>query len=470
MVARSLMLLLDILCIVASALVAFYVRAVFDPFQAAFSLERPQLPSGSQALEYLSLLLMYILLLVLWLKNENLYAPAQRKIWQEEAKRVLRAVSLASLMLMVILYLAKTPISRFMVLATWGLNTVSLLGWRVITQWVTARRVARGQAPTHVLIVGAEGVGQELACALAKNQASGVVVKGFLDDRRDGNGILGRIGDLGQVIRRHFIDEIIVAQPSEQVMKQVAQEAKRRRVAVKVVPPLLEEIDGKGWQALELMGDVPVIRLHHTPIPELGLAVKRLIDLLGAVVGLVLFAPVMCYITIAIKLDDGGPILYRSRRVGKKGRFFTCYKFRTMVPNADALKDALRELNERHGPLFKITNDPRLTQLGRVLRKYSLDELPQFFNVLRGDMSLVGPRPPTPDEVDRYEGYTLEYYRRLDVKPGMTSLWGLQARNDPSFERAFELDCTYIEDWSIWLDFKIIFQTIPAAFFRGEGR
>jgi lipopolysaccharide/colanic/teichoic acid biosynthesis glycosyltransferase len=140
------------------------------------------------------------------------------------------------------------------------------------------------------------------------------------------------------------------------------------------------------------------------------------------------------------------------------------------VPDADALKDTLRDLNERQGPLFKITNDPRLTRLGGFLRKYSLDELPQFFNVLKGEMSLVGPRPPTPDEVAQYERYTLEYYRRLDVKPGMTSLWGVQARNDPAFERAFALDCAYIENWSLWMDLKILVGTIPAAFFRGEGR
>jgi exopolysaccharide biosynthesis polyprenyl glycosylphosphotransferase len=271
-------------------------------------------------------------------------------------------------------------------------------------------------------------------------------------------------------VRRHFIDEVIVTLPSEQVMKQVAMEARKRRVAVKVVPPLAEEMEGKGWRALEFMGDVPVIRLRHEPLPELGLAAKRLIDVFGALVGLVLFAPAMGCIALAIKWDDGGPIFYRSQRVGRKGRLFTCYKFRTMVPYADALKDTLRNLNERQGPLFKITNDPRLTRLGGFLRKYSLDELPQFFNVLKGEMSLVGPRPPTPDEVAQYERYTLEYYRRLDVRPGMTSLWGLQARNDPAFERAFALDCAYIENWSLWMDLKILVGTIPAAFFRGEGR
>ncbi|HSF31080.1 MAG TPA: sugar transferase [Candidatus Tectomicrobia bacterium] len=470
MAATRLTLLFDGLCIVANGLVAFYARIVFDSFTPAFGLERPPWHTGPFLLEHLSLLFVYVMMLLLWCKSEGLYAPSSGKPWQKEARAVLRAVSLASLTLMVVLYLTKTPISRFMVLASWGLNAVTLVAWRGLRRQVTQRRVARGEGAKHVLIVGAEAIGQRLASAMERDRAWGVVVKGFLDDHQQGDAILGRVCDLDQVVRRHFIDEVIVTLPSEQVMKQVAAEGKKRGVAVKMVPPFVEELEGKGWQALDVVGDVPVIRLHHEPIAELGLIVKRLIDVLGAVVGLVLFAPVMGCIALAIKWEDGGPILYRPQRVGRKGHLFTCYKFRTMMPYADALKDMLQELNERRGPLFKITNDPRLTHLGRFLRKYSLDELPQFFNVLKGEMSLVGPRPPTPDEVEQYVGYTLEYYRRLDVRPGMTSLWALKARNDPSFERAFTLDCTYIESWSLWLDLKILFWTIPAAFFRGEGR
>jgi exopolysaccharide biosynthesis polyprenyl glycosylphosphotransferase len=466
----SLTLLLDILCVTANALVAFYVRLVFNPFPASFDFQGPQRLMGPEVFSSLQLLAAYILVLLLWCKSEGLYAPARGKSWQEEAKAVIKAVSLASLTLMVILYLSKTPISRFMVLLSWGLNAITLVAWRGMRRRTMKRRVARGDATKHVLIVGAHGVGQLVAHALEKSRDLGVLVKGFLDDHQHGDGILGRIYDLDQVVRRHFIDEIIVALSSEQVIKWVALEARKHRVVVKVIPPLVEQIDGKGWQALELMGGVPVIRLRHEPTSESCLAIKRAIDVLGAVVGLALFLPLMCGIAIAIKLDDGGPILYRSRRVGKKGRLFTCYKFRTMIPNADSLQDLLKYLNERQGPLFKITNDPRLTRLGTVLRKYSLDELPQFVNVLKGEMSLVGPRPPTPAEVEQYEGYTLEYYHRLDVKPGLTSLWGLRARNDPSFERAFALDCAYIENWSLWLDLKIIFWTIPAAFFRGQGR
>jgi exopolysaccharide biosynthesis polyprenyl glycosylphosphotransferase len=468
--AASSTLLLDSLCIVTNALVVFYIRAIFDPIQLQFRIAWPELDMEPVFLECLRFQVLYFLLLGLWFKNEGLHAATWSKTWPEEARVVLKAVSLATLTLMVILYLAKTPISRFMVLASWGLNVATMIAWRGISRRVMVRRVARGDAATHVLIVGADGVGRRVASALGKNGEGGVVVKGFLDDYQQGEDILGRFDDLDQIVQRHFIDEVIVTVPSEQIMKQVALKAGKRRVAVKVVPPLVDEVGFMGRQMLDLMGDVPVLRLHHEPVSEVCLCIKRCIDVLGAVVGLFLFGPVMCAVAVAIKVDDGGPFLYRSQRVGRKGRLFTCYKFRTMVPNADHLKELVRHLNERQGPLFKITNDPRLTRLGPFLRKYSLDELLQFFNVLKGDMSLVGPRPPTPDEVAQYEHYTLEYYRRLHVRPGMTSLWALQARNDPAFDRAFSLDCAYIENWNLWSDLKILFWTIRSAFLKGEGR
>jgi lipopolysaccharide/colanic/teichoic acid biosynthesis glycosyltransferase len=166
-----------------------------------------------------------------------------------------------------------------------------------------------------------------------------------------------------------------------------------------------------------------------------------------------------------IKLDSPGPAFYISQRIGKKGRSFSCFKFRTMVVNADNLKSSLSAHNERSGPLFKIRNDPRVTTLGRYLRKFSLDELPQLLNVIKGDMSLVGPRPPIASEVERYE---LEHLRRLEVLPGLTGLWQVRAREDPSFDQYVTLDITYVETWSFWLDLKILARTAEVVF-RGTG-
>jgi exopolysaccharide biosynthesis polyprenyl glycosylphosphotransferase len=197
-----------------------------------------------------------------------------------------------------------------------------------------------------------------------------------------------------------------------------------------------------------------------------ALILKRTIDIAGAVVALVLLSPVMALIALAIMLGSPGPALYRSLRVGQNGKLFTFLKFRTMVPNADDLKDSLQHLNEREGLLFKISNDPRTTPFGRFLRRYSLDELPQLVNVLRGEMSLVGPRPPSLDE---YEQYTAEHHIRLMAKPGITGLWQISARNNPSFSTALELDRKYIESWSPWLDLKILLKTMPVVL-QGDGQ
>ncbi len=176
-------------------------------------------------------------------------------------------------------------------------------------------------------------------------------------------------------------------------------------------------------------------------------------------------SPFMLCVAILVKLDSRGPVFYGSFRVGKKGQTFVCYKFRTMSEKADELQEKLAHLNERQGLLFKISDDPRITRVGRALRKYSIDELPQLWNVLKGDMSLVGPRPPLPRE---YNKYAIEHMCRLDVTPGVTGLWQVQARRDPSFESYIELDKSYVNNWSFALDLQILWKTI-AVVIGGTG-
>jgi exopolysaccharide biosynthesis polyprenyl glycosylphosphotransferase len=215
--------------------------------------------------------------------------------------------------------------------------------------------------------------------------------------------------------------------------------------------------DGLAWNSpVEYIGQFPTIPLHRGHVPEIALVLKRLFDIVMASLILIAVSPVMLAIAIAVKLDSPGPIFYFSERIGKKGRVFRCAKFRTMVRDAERRRAEIMHMNERDGVLFKITNDPRITKLGRFLRKYSLDELPQFFNVLHGDMSIVGPRPPLASEVREYN---LGHLRRLDVTPGITGLWQVQSRQDPSFDSYISQDVTYIENWSLWLDFKIILRT-----------
>jgi exopolysaccharide biosynthesis polyprenyl glycosylphosphotransferase len=268
--------------------------------------------------------------------------------------------------------------------------------------------------------------------------------------------VVGTLDNLFQHARKQFVDEIFFTTPCERgIVKGVLEQARIHGVDLRVVPDMY---DGMAWNSpIEYIGQFPTIPLHCGQVPELGLLFKRVTDILFSSLALLVLSPVLLAIAIAVKLDSRGPIFYSSERIGKKGRVFKCIKFRTMVRDAEKRRADVMHMNERDGVLFKITNDPRITKLGHFLRKYSLDELPQFFNVLRGDMSIVGPRPPIASEVKEYK---LSHLRRLDVTPGITGLWQVQARQDPSFDNYISLDVSYIENWSVWLDIKIIARTI----------
>jgi exopolysaccharide biosynthesis polyprenyl glycosylphosphotransferase len=216
---------------------------------------------------------------------------------------------------------------------------------------------------------------------------------------------------------------------------------------------------------MERMGDLPLISLHVERLPAATLACKRLFDIVAAAFALFMLSPLLIVIAILIKLDSPGPVLYRAPRAGRKGTPFSCFKFRTMVNDADAVKELLRQSNQRSGPFFKISEDPRITRVGHFLRRYSLDELPQLWNVLRGEMSLVGPRP---HPLDDFAGYETEHLGRLDITPGITGLWQVTARRDPSFQRGMELDREYIRRWNLGLDLRILLKTVFAVL-QGGG-
>jgi exopolysaccharide biosynthesis polyprenyl glycosylphosphotransferase len=235
----------------------------------------------------------------------------------------------------------------------------------------------------------------------------------------------------------------------------MVEEARIAGIDVRVVPDMY---DGLAWNArVEYVGQFPTIPLHRRDFPIGGFLLKRVLDTSVSVAALLVASPVMLAIALAIRFDSPGPIFYKAQRIGRKGRAFSCYKFRTMVQNADKLKADLEHMNERDSVLFKIKKDPRITKVGKVLRKYSLDELPQFYNVLKGDMSLVGPRPPMAAEVEQYD---LAHLRRLDVLPGITGLWQVEARQDPSFDSYISLDTAYVENWSLVMDLRILARTV----------
>jgi exopolysaccharide biosynthesis polyprenyl glycosylphosphotransferase len=303
-----------------------------------------------------------------------------------------------------------------------------------------------------------------LASYLEKHPEMGRSVCGFLDDRKvPGKDVMGRTSDLAELARTAFVDEVILAAPHDRDLTlRVLREAQQLRLDVKLAPDLF---GCEPMRETERIGDMPLISLHEERLPVVELFLKRALDVAGAGVALVLLAPALAVIAILVRLDSPGPVLYAALRAGRKGRPFRCYKFRTMVSDAEGQKEKLRGRNQRQGPIFKIADDPRITRVGRVLRRYSLDELPQLWNVLRGEMSLVGPRP---HPLDDFSGYAIEHLPRLDVIPGMTGLWQVTARRTPSFQAGMELDIEYIHRWSLGMDFRILLKT-AAVVLRGSG-
>jgi exopolysaccharide biosynthesis polyprenyl glycosylphosphotransferase len=405
-------------------------------------------------------------------KRLNLYTPRRLASLLHEQAASVRACFSSGLLLTGMLYVIHAQdIPRRLVLITVGLVTIALSLRRLFYRIRLHHLFDRGIGTRDVLIVGTGSEAQALRRQLDNIRHLGYTFKGFIEfpgesagsesERRD---VVGTIDTLFQHARRHFVDEIFFTRPGERaIIKQVLEQAREHGVDLRVVPEIYDEI---AWNSpVEYVGQFPTIPLHCGRVPEFGLLLKRLLDVVLAGMSVVVFSPVLLAIAIAIKLDSPGPVFYSSERIGKKGRVFPCIKFRTMVPNADKLREDMMHLNERDGVLFKVTNDPRITKLGRFLRKYSLDELPQLFNVLRSDMSIVGPRPPIATEVREYE---LSHLRRLDVTPGITGLWQVVGRQDPSFESYISLDVTYIENWSILLDLAIILRTIGVVF-AGTG-
>jgi exopolysaccharide biosynthesis polyprenyl glycosylphosphotransferase len=416
--------------------------------------------------EYAGILLLYAVLIALFSQTYGLYRTPRDRSKRQEIALVAKALLWSTALLMATIYLSGTKtISRLVILASAVMNVVVLASWRVWKRGIVKRRVAAGIGVRNVLIVGAGKIGREIAEYFDTNPNLGIVAKGFLDHNHLGDSrVLGRIENLIEICRAHFVDEVIITIPFlRRRVGEALLQARLNNIDVKIVPELYGN-SGRG-ASLDHVGSLPVISLYSEPTPTTARLVKRLIDIVGSALGLLLLAPLFLIVALVIRIESSEPVVYRDLRVGKKGRTFACYKFRTMVPNADALKEHLRQFNERRGAIFKMTRDPRVTRIGKLLRKYSLDELPQLWNVLKGDMSLVGPRPPIPGEVKEYR---LEHLRRLDVTPGITGLWQVTARQDPSFDKYVALDLEYIETWSLRMDLKILLKTLTVVM-SGSG-
>ena len=460
----TLWMVLDGVTILAAAALATLYKLHAGPLVGAKDFWYGTLFYGRSMGILLAFLCGFGFVLILTSRRLNLYAPMRLGSFLNEQWLSVQACFTSGLLLTGTLYLVKAEdIPRSIVLSTLGLVTIALSLRRMAYRMLIYRQFDRGVSTRNALIIGTGPEAHALRHHMESIRHLGYTFKGFIDFPGSGSpaatlseDVVCTLDTLFQHARKHFVDEIFFTTPCERgIIQDVLIQARAHGVDLRVVP---EMYDGLTWNSpIEYIGQFPTIPLHCGRVPEAQLALKRTLDIVFSSLFSIFLLPVMLVIALAIKLDSRGPVFYSSERIGKKGRVFRCIKFRTMVHDAEKRRAGVMHMNEREGVLFKITNDPRTTRLGRFLRKYSLDELPQFLNVLRGDMSVVGPRPPLASEVREYK---LSHLRRLDVTPGITGLWQVQARQDPSFDSYISLDVTYIENWSIWLDINIIARTI----------
>ena len=464
-------MLLDGLTVFGAAVLATLYELHSGPVAGAIGFWHGTLFSGRSMSILIALLCGFTISLMITSRRLHLYVPTRLTSYLHEQRLSVEACFTSGLLLAGALYLIHaTDIPRSIVLMTVGLVTISLSLRRLIYRVLINRQFERGEGTRNVLIVGTGSEAQALRHYLVNFGHLGYTFKGFIAplgsnscNRESSEEIAGTLDTMFQYAREHFVDEIFFTAPCDrEIVFDALAQARTQGVDLTVV---LDLYNGLPNRPIEYLGQFPTIPLHWRHVPELALMLKRIVDVVLSSLVLILFSPLYLAIAISIKLDSRGPVFYFSERIGKKGRVFQCTKFRTMVQDAELRRAEVMHLNERDGILFKISNDPRITRLGRFLRKYSLDELPQFWNVLRGDMSIVGPRPPIGSEVRKYR---LDDLRRLDVTPGITGLWQVQARQNPSFESYVSLDMAYIDNWNVWLDLKIIVRTI-AVVLAGTG-
>ena len=383
-----------------------------------------------------------------------------------------RQCAYGALCLVVFEYVIRFDLSRFFVAVFATFAWVLLVLFRMTAGRVVGVIRREFAAPHYVMIVGTGERARSMAEALERSAEYGVRLRGFLSESADAPAevTLGSIykvrpvGELQAILRQHVVDEIIFAVGSEslaqleEVFLLCDEEGVRSRVVVDFFPHVNSTV------SLDRFGTTPLLTFSAAPYDEIRLLVKRITDIAIAGAGLIVLSPLMLLVATFIRLTSPGPAIFRQVRCGLNGRRFLFFKFRSMVENAEELKPGLAHLSVRD-TAFKIPHDPRLTALGRYLRKFSIDEWPQLWNVLRGDMSLVGPRPAVPSEVEQYQ---LWQRRRLRMRPGLTCLWAVSGRDKVDFETWMKLDMQYIDNWSLALDWKILLLTIPRVL-TGHG-
>ncbi|RMF27109.1 MAG: undecaprenyl-phosphate glucose phosphotransferase [Chloroflexi bacterium] len=413
------------------------------------------------------------LLLLVTFKLDGVYNGPRGVSWFDQMYAIVNSTAKAIILLFAVVFATRPLYYSGLMFLEAGALVVLLLGaGRFVRGEIEARLRKRGIGTERVVIVGAGEVGRAVMRTLVARPELGYQVVGFVDDNPErGRKKIGRFRGLGdlenlaRVIEDEKVDVVIITLPwmYHRKIMTIVRECERKQVQARIVPDLfqmsLSQVD------VDDLGGIPLIGVREPVIGRWQERFKRAMDVVLASLALLVLSPLMGLIALLIRLDSPGPALFRQVRVGKNGRRFVIYKFRSMHIGAEAERRRLAALNEADGPLFKIRDDPRRTRVGRWLRRTSLDELPQLFNVLRGEMSLVGPRPPLPEEVRQYQEW---HKRRLEVRPGITGLWQVSGRSELTFDEMCLLDIYYIEHWSPALDVKILLRTIPKIL-TGDG-
>jgi exopolysaccharide biosynthesis polyprenyl glycosylphosphotransferase len=375
-------------------------------------------------------------------------------------------VLLGTIGLVTFQFLLRLDLSRVFIGLFAAYSLTLLLFYRLLAGRVRGYIRRQFGAEVFYVVVGSGERALEMGRRLERTREYGTRLLAFVDPsgsadqpvRLNREYPVKALSELPAMLRRHVIDEIIftVAGHNLAELEEIFLLCDEEGIKTRVVMDLFPHVNSRVY--LEGFGDIPLLTFSTTPHDELRLFVKRIIDVLASAAALLVMAVPMGVLAALVRLTSKGPAIFRQERCGLNGRRFVFYKLRSMVENAEDLKTTLEHLNEKDGPVFKISNDPRLTPIGRYLRRYSIDEWPQLWNVLRGDMSLVGPRPAVPSEIDRYQAWQR---RRLRMRPGLTCLWAIKGRDAIGFDTWMKLDLEYIDRWSLWLDLKIILQTIP---------
>jgi exopolysaccharide biosynthesis polyprenyl glycosylphosphotransferase len=408
-----------------------------------------------------------VLTIGLWMTFAWMYQVYEAPVGRDavgEVARAGRALAMVAIAVAAVAFFVKEHAVSRLLAATYFAVAFALIAGGRLASRALLRLTARSANARRYAVVGTGGMAREIVESIAAHPEWGLRFAGFvrLDGTRERSRgpMLGTLSRLGRILEDEVLDVVIFAVPRERLgdVERGMQLCEEQGVEVRISLDILRF--GSSKMAISEIDGVPMLSFTRTPSDALGLAAKRVFDVLASGLALLVLSPVFLAISVAIRLNSPGPVFFRQRRVGLNGRSFHMLKFRSMYQDAEQRQAELRVHNEMTGPVFKMKNDPRITRVGSFLRRTSLDEIPQFWNVLKGEMSIVGPRPPIPAEVREYKRWQR---RRLSVRPGITCVWQISGRNNIDFDHWMEMDLDYIDSWSLWSDVAICLKTIPAV-------